>query len=77
MNKEEMLNAVIKEILETYNFKNDKVIFIRSSYKNNKDLEDMLQNYNYGKYDAYFIDDKYFENKNDYAIIVDKRYFKI
>ncbi len=73
--KEEMLNALIKATLKTYDFKNDLVIFIRSSYKNNKDLEDMLQNY--GKYDVYFIDDKYFENKNVYAIVIDKRYFKI
>ena len=75
--KEKMLNTIIKSTLEIYNFKNDKVIFIRRSFKNNKDLKNMLQNYNYGKYDLYFIDDEYFENKNDYAIVIDKRYFKI
>ena len=74
--KEEMLKAVIKATLKIYDFKNDKVIFIRSSYKKNKDLEDILQNYNCGKCDTYFINDKYFE-ENAYAIVVDKRYFNI
>lgn len=73
-----MLDAVIRAALETYNFKTNEIIFIRSSYKDNKDLEDLLQNYNLGTYDICFIDDRYFGNQNEnvYAIIVDKRMFQ-
>lgn len=75
--KNEMLKMVIKATLENYDFKNDKVIFIRKSYENNKYLVDMILKSDYDDFDMFFIDDKYFEDKDNYAVIVDKRYYKI